>query len=113
MGTCSAGTYVDVYRARSTPREGLGREGEEIKNGIRKVKTFTDSNFDEEMKTGVCSSTSEHGGPCRRLAPTVMALATGVRRTRHGGEVERGRDPNIPDRFIVRGIPTMLLVQER
>jgi thioredoxin 1 len=76
-----------------------------------KVKTFTDSNFDEEVKTGVVliDFWAEWCGPCRRLAPTVDALATEYDGRVTVAKVNVDENPNIPGRFMIRGIPTMLI----
>jgi len=76
-----------------------------------KIKTFTDSNFDEEIKTGVVliDFWAEWCGPCRRLAPTVDALATEYEGRATVAKMNVDENPNIPGRFMIRGIPTMLI----
>ena len=76
-----------------------------------KVKTFTDSNFDQEVKTGVVliDFWAEWCGPCRRLAPTVDALATEYDGRATVAKMNVDENPNIPARFMIRGIPTMLI----
>ena len=76
-----------------------------------KVKTFTDSNFDQEVKTGVVliDFWAEWCGPCRRLAPTVDALASEYDGRATVAKMNVDENPNIPGRFMIRGIPTMLI----
>jgi thioredoxin 1 len=76
-----------------------------------KVKTFTDSNFDQEIKTGVVliDFWAEWCGPCRRLAPTVDALATEYDGRATVAKMNVDENPNTPGRFMIRGIPTMLI----
>ena len=76
-----------------------------------KVKTFTDSNFDQEVKTGVVliDFWAEWCGPCHRLAPTVDALATEYDGRATVAKMNVDENPNIPGRFMIRGIPTMLI----
>ena len=79
-----------------------------------KVKTFTDSNFDEEIKTGVVliDFWAEWCGPCRRLAPTVDALATEYDGRATVAKMNVDENPNVPSRFMIRGIPTMLIFKD-
>jgi len=76
-----------------------------------KVKTFTDGNFDEETKSGVVlvDLWAEWCGPCRRLAPTVEALATEFDGRATIAKLDIDENPKVPERFLVRGIPTLLL----
>jgi thioredoxin 1 len=76
-----------------------------------KVKTFTDSNFDQEVKTGVVliDFWAEWCGPCRRLGPTVDALAAEYDGRATVAKMNVDENPNIPGRFMIRGIPTMLI----
>ena len=76
-----------------------------------KVKTFTDTNFDAETKNGVVlvDFWAEWCGPCRRLAPTVDALASEYDGKAVVAKLNVDENPNVPGRFMIRGIPTMLL----
>jgi thioredoxin 1 len=79
-----------------------------------KVKTFTDNNFDDETSKGVVlvDFWAEWCGPCRRLAPTVDALASEFDGRATVAKLNVDENPNVPGRFAVRGIPTLLLFKE-
>ena len=77
------------------------------------VQTFTDSNFEESvMKSGkpvLVDFWAEWCGPCKRLAPTIDALAS-----EYNGKVTIGKlnvddNPNTAFKFQIRGIPAMLV----
>ncbi len=76
-----------------------------------KVRTFTDSNFDQETKSGVVlvDFWAEWCGPCRRLAPTVDALAGEFDGRATVAKLNVDENPNVPGRFMIRGIPTLLI----
>lgn len=79
-----------------------------------KVKTYTDSNFDDEIKQGVVlvDLWAEWCGPCRRLAPIVDELASEYDGRVTVAKLDVDENPNVPGRFGVRGIPTLLLFKE-
>ena len=76
-----------------------------------KVKTFTDSNFDSEIKSGVTlvDFWAEWCGPCRRLAPAVDAIAAEYDGRATVAKMNVDENPNVPGRFMIRGIPTLLI----
>ena len=76
-----------------------------------KLKTLTDSNFDQETKNGVVlvDFWAEWCGPCRRLAPAVDALASEFDGRATVAKLNVDENPNVPGRFMIRGIPTLLL----
>lgn len=76
-----------------------------------KVKTFTDSDFEEQTKNGVVlvDFWAEWCGPCRRIAPIVDELAAQFEGRATIGKMNVDENPSVPMRFMVRGIPTLLL----
>ena len=79
-----------------------------------KLKTLTDSNFDEETRNGVVlvDFWAEWCGPCRRLAPTVEAIAGEFDGRAVVAKLNVDENPNVPGRFMIRGIPTLLLFKD-
>jgi len=76
-----------------------------------KVKTFTDSNFDEEIKNGVTlvDFWAEWCGPCRMIAPALEEIAGELGDKVTIAKLNIDENPDTPGRYGVRGIPTMLL----
>ena len=79
-----------------------------------KVKTFTDSNFDEAIKQGVVlvDLWAEWCGPCRRLAPTVDALASEYDGRATVAKLNIDENPDTPSKYRVLGIPTLLVFKD-
>ena len=77
------------------------------------VQTFTDSNFEETViKSGqpvLVDFWAEWCGPCKRLGPTIDALASEYTGKVTIGKMNVDENPNTAFRFQVRGIPTLLL----
>jgi len=76
-----------------------------------KLKTLTDGNFDQEISNGVTlvDFWAEWCGPCRRIAPIVEQLAGEYDGRATIAKLNVDENPNIPGRFMIRGIPTLLL----
>ena len=55
---------------------------------------------------------AEWCGPCRRLAPTVEALASEFDGRATIGKLNVDENPAVPGRFMIRGIPTLLLFKD-
>jgi thioredoxin 1 len=79
-----------------------------------KLKTLTDGNFDEEIKAGVVlvDFWAEWCGPCRRIAPIVEQLAGEFDGRATIAKLNVDDHPNTPGRFMIRGIPTLLLFKD-
>ena len=80
------------------------------------IQTFTDSNFDETViKAGVpvlVDFWAEWCGPCKRLAPTVEALAGDYAGRVTIGKLNVDDNPNTAFKFQIRGIPALLLFKD-
>ena len=77
-----------------------------------KVQTLTDGNFEQTINAGkvvLVDFWAEWCGPCRRIAPTVDQLATDYDGKVVVAKMNVDENPYTPNRFSVRGIPTLLL----
>ena len=79
-----------------------------------KVKTFTDSNFGAETSKGVVlvDFWAEWCAPCRRLAPTVDALASDYDGRVTVAKMNVDENPEVPGTYAIRGIPTLLIFKD-
>src|SRR4051812_48954456 len=77
------------------------------------VQTFTDGNFDDSvLKSGapvLVDFWAEWCGPCKRLGPTVDALASEYAGKVTVGKLNVDENPNVSFKFQIRGIPTILI----
>ena len=78
-----------------------------------KVQALTDGNFDATIKAAsvpvLVDFWAEWCAPCRRLAPTVEALAAELDGQLMVAKVNVDENPVTPGRFGIRGIPTLIL----
>ena len=80
-----------------------------------KVKTFTDSNFDTEIQSGVTlvDFWAEWCGPCRALGPTIDALAAEYAGRVRVGKLNVDENQHVTIQYQVRGIPAVMLALRR
>jgi len=78
-----------------------------------RVQTFTDANFDDTvLKSGapvLVDFWAEWCGPCKRLGPTVDALATEYAGKVTVGKLNVDENQGVSEKFQIRGIPTILI----
>jgi thioredoxin 1 len=78
-----------------------------------KIVTFNDGNFDTDViRNGqpvLVDFWAEWCGPCRALAPTIDSLANDYAGRISVGKLNVDENPEITMRYMVRGIPTVML----
>ena len=77
------------------------------------MQTFTEENFEDVVLKSsdpvLVDFWAPWCGPCKRLEPTVNALATDYAGRITVGKLNIDENPNVSFKFQVRGIPTLLL----
>jgi len=80
------------------------------------VQTFTDNNFETDvLKAGkpvLVDLWAPWCGPCKRLEPTVDALAAEYLGKITIGKMNVDENPDVSFKYQVRGIPTLLLFKD-
>ena len=78
-----------------------------------KVLTLTDATFDSTLQTSsvpvLVDFWAEWCAPCKRLAPTIDAVAAELDGKLAVGKLNVDDHPGVTSRFGIRGIPTMIL----
>lgn len=78
-----------------------------------KIQVITDGNFNETVlqsqRPVLVDFWAEWCMPCRRIAPTVEALATDFEGRALIGKMNVDENPRTPAQYSIRGIPTLLV----
>ena len=79
------------------------------------AQEITDSNFEEILKSNkvvVVDFWAEWCGPCRMVAPIVEELAVQFNEKAFIGKLNVDDNPDSPEKYLIRNIPTILLFKD-
>lgn len=79
-----------------------------------KVVHLTEDTFDKGISNGLTlvDFWAEWCGPCKALAPTIDQIAEDYQEKVTVAKVDIDANPNIPGKFGIRGIPTVILFKD-
>lgn len=79
-----------------------------------KVLHLNESNFDDEISQGttLVDFWADWCAPCKALAPIIEEMAEKYPGKLKVAKVDIDQNPNIPVRFGIRGIPTVMLFRD-
>ena len=80
------------------------------------ISTVNDSNFDEEIKNSqlpvVVDFWAEWCGPCKQIGPILEEIAESKKDKLKIYKLNVDENPEIPQKYNIRGIPTLLLFKD-
>jgi len=79
-----------------------------------KVVHLDEDTFDKGISTGLTlvDFWAEWCGPCKALGPTIDQIAEDYQEKVTVAKVDIDANPNIPGKFGIRGIPTVILFKD-
>ena len=79
-----------------------------------KVVHLNEETFDQGISKGLTlvDFWAEWCGPCKALAPTIDQIAEDYQEKVTVAKVDIDANPNIPGKFGIRGIPTVILFKD-
>ncbi len=79
-----------------------------------RVVDLTEETFDKEIRDGLTlvDFWAEWCGPCKALGPAIEQLAEEYHDKLTVAKVDIDANPNIPGKFGIRGIPTVILFRD-
>lgn len=79
-----------------------------------KVIHLTEATFDQGISKGLTlvDFWAEWCGPCKALGPTIDQIAEDYQEKVTVAKIDIDANPNIPGKFGIRGIPTVILFKD-